>query len=89
MRVHTVKSMQSPKGNDVPHQHIVTDNDGVYFVSYGTLIALKTNEGKIVLSLDWDYSRTTGRYRNLFLGEPKRVTEAKIKSGEYILVDQL
>jgi len=35
----------------------------------------------------WDYSRTTGKYRNIFLGETKRETEKKIKSGAYILKD--
>ena len=35
----------------------------------------------------WDYSVTTSKYRNLFLGETKRETEKKIKSGEYILTD--
>ena len=35
----------------------------------------------------WDYSTTTGKYRNIFLGETKKETEKKIKSGEYILAD--
>ena len=35
----------------------------------------------------WDYSVTTGKYRNQFLGETKKETERKIASGEYILTD--
>jgi hypothetical protein len=35
----------------------------------------------------WDYSQTTGKYRNQFLGETKKETEAKIASGEYELID--
>ena len=35
----------------------------------------------------WDYSVTTGKYRNQFLGETKAETQAKIDSGEYQLVD--
>jgi hypothetical protein len=35
----------------------------------------------------WDYSRTTGKYRNIFLNESKKDTEAKIKSGEYKLAN--
>jgi hypothetical protein len=34
----------------------------------------------------WDYSRTTGKYRNLFLEESKAETESKIKKGIYKLV---
>lgn len=35
----------------------------------------------------WNYSRTTSKYRNAFLGETTKETEAKIKSGEYKLED--
>ncbi len=35
----------------------------------------------------WNYSNTTGKYRNIFLGETIKDTKAKIKSGEYILTD--
>ncbi|KKM03661.1 hypothetical protein LCGC14_1772170 [marine sediment metagenome] len=35
----------------------------------------------------WDYSKTTGKYRNIFLGENKAETQKKIDSGEYILTD--
>ena len=35
----------------------------------------------------WDYSTTTGRYRNIFLGETKKETQKKIDSGEYVLTN--
>ena len=35
----------------------------------------------------WNYSNTTSKYRRLFLGEGTKETEAKIKSGEYVLTD--
>ena len=35
----------------------------------------------------WDYSVTTGKYRNQFLGELIAETRKKIESGEYELVD--
>ena len=44
----------------------------------------------IVVELDakkWDYSVTTSKYRNRFLGETTAQTKAKIKSGEYILTN--
>ena len=34
---------------------------------------------------DWDYSRTTGKYRNEFLGEGIEQTRKKIKEGTYKL----
>ena len=45
-------------------------------------------EATIYLDKDrWNYSVTTGKYRNLFLGENRKQTERKIKSGEYILTN--
>jgi len=60
------------------------------FQSYASTIAIITlwPDGRRDVVLDagtWDYSTTTGRYRNQFLGEAKCETEAKIKSGEYKL----
>jgi hypothetical protein len=35
----------------------------------------------------WDYSKTTSKYRNLFLGEDRATTQKKIESGEYKLAN--
>ena len=35
----------------------------------------------------WNYSVTTNKYRNQFLGETTEETQAKIDSGEYLLTD--
>ena len=48
---------------------------------------IQTDKGLVFQSYNTDYSVTTGKYRNQFLGETKKETEAKIKSGEYILTD--
>jgi len=59
------------------------------FQSYDSIIAIKTVwEDETRIELDetyWDYSVTTGKYRNQFLGEDRKTTEKKIKSGEYKL----
>jgi hypothetical protein len=76
--------------NEVKNQFIITTKEGVYFQSNKSLICFKPNEPGEKTILDknyWDYSRTTGKYRNLFLNETKKETEAKIKSGEHILAD--
>jgi hypothetical protein len=61
------------------------------FQSYDSIIAeVITWNDRIDVKLDsstWDYSKTTGKYRNKFLNETKAETEKKIKSGEYILAD--
>lgn len=82
-----ISNMTSSSGNKVANQFIITDGNIEYFQSYNTVIAKKQN-GKVYLDKNsWDYSMTTGKYRNQFLGETKKETEAKIKSGEYKLVD--
>lgn len=64
------------------------------FQSYDSIIAVKTvwdngDDGyDIDVVLDekyWDYSTTTGEYRNIFLGEDKSETVKKIKAGIYKL----
>jgi len=82
-----VENMTSTRGNKVPNQFIITDNGTEYFQSYRSIIA-KRSEGKIYLDdYYWDYSTTTGKYRNEFLGEGIAETRKKIASGEYILTN--
>lgn len=71
-----------------PNQIEVTTNEGTFFQSYNSVIAIIKKDGSIELDKNkWDYSKTTGKYRNQFLGEDKKETEKKIKSGEYKLVN--
>jgi hypothetical protein len=39
------------------------------------------------MKINWDYSVTTGKYRNIFLEETKKETQKKIDQGIYILTD--
>ncbi len=84
-----VHQMTSPKsGNAVENQFIIYTDDGMYFQSYRTIIAFRDNCGKVFLDRgSWDYSRTTGKYRNLFLHENTAETRKKITSGEYTLIN--
>jgi hypothetical protein len=73
----------------VKNQFQVYDNAGnVWFQSYDSMIVRRGPDGAITLDVNqWDASKTTGKYRNLFLGEKKRETEGKIKDGTYMLAD--
>lgn len=87
-----VRNMESRNGNLVPNQFIIYTDDGVYFQSYTTIIAFEPHEerGKVYLDeRSWDCSRTTGKYRNEFLGEGIAETRRKIKEGTYVLVNWL
>jgi len=96
-----VENMRSSKGNKTPNQFIIESRIGRFFQSYKSTIALipysynntkplkdRMPNEKIMLDRDkWDYSVTTGKFRNIFLGEKRAETEKKIKSGEYILTN--
>lgn len=69
-----------------PNQFVMTFENWKVFQSYNSVIAICT-DGKIYLGNDWDYSRTTGKYRNMFLWEDKKETEKKIESWEYTLLN--
>ena len=83
-----VENMFNPDtGRDIPNQFRIYTNRGVIFQSYKTIIAEKI-DGKVYLDKNaWNYSRTTSKWRNIFLNTDTPTTKARIKSGEYILVD--
>ena len=83
-----VFNMASPKGNKVANQFIICTSEGNYFQSYKSVIAFINNDGQVFLDRNrWDYSTTTGKYRNMFLGENKKLTKKRIKNNNYILAD--
>ena len=84
-----VRQMNSVRsGNPVANQFIIYTDEGNYFQSYDSVIAFRGEDNKITLDeYYWDYSRTTSKYRNQFLGESIADTRAKIDSGEYKLAD--
>lgn len=88
-----VENMTGRNGRAVPNQFIIFTPEATYFQSYKTIIVKTVAAGadrKRQVFLDrnaWDYSRTTSRYRNAFLGETTVQIKAKIVAGEYILED--
>ena len=88
-----VTNITSSNGNKVANQFIITDEDNghTYFQSYNSIIVKKyvgqTQQHTFLDQKYWNYSNTTGKYRNIFLGETIKDTRAKIKNGTYILTD--
>jgi hypothetical protein len=80
-----VQQMKNRNGNEVKNQFIIKTENSVFFQSYDSIIAKKEN-GKVILDQNyWDYSQTTGKYRNIFLNETKKETEKKLSDGIYQL----
>lgn len=98
-----IQNMTSTSGNQISNQFIISDvsityqsrtgetirpPSGKMFQSYDSNIAFIGHEGSVFLDEKfWDYSNTTSKYRNLFLKETKKETQAKIDSGVYVLTN--
>ena len=87
MRTSPIYSERS--GRPVANQNIIYDDFGnSFFQSYNTIIAKLSRAGETILDKNyWDYSVTTGKYRNKFLNECIAETRKKIKQGLYKLAD--
>ena len=83
-----ISNMTSNRGNTIANQFVITDDNGdEFFQSYSSTI-VKRSQDKVYLDAHfWDYSVTTSKYRNQFLGEKTAETKRKIANGEYILTD--
>ena len=87
-----IKNMYSCEGTnrEVPNQFSVSFPNGKeYFQSYEKVIVYRPSfKGQIYLDRKyWDYSVTTGMYRNQYLGEGIAETRKKIKGGTYRLAN--
>jgi hypothetical protein len=98
-----VQNMTSSNGNKVANQFVITNDDKEqYYQSYNSIIVkighdiIDKNDGITVKGVSintyldkkfWNFSNTTSKYRNKFLNETTKQTIAKIKSGEYKLID--
>ena len=81
------RNITNARGTKVPNQFIINIDNKEYFKSYDSMI-VKIENGRVYLDETyWDYSSTTSKYRNQFLGDTTKETQRKIKSGEYILTD--
>ena len=86
-----VSNFTNDKGNKIANQFIIYTPEYTIFQSYNSNIVKTTFEnGKRVVYLDeyyYNYSNTTSKYRNKYLGETTKEIEAKIKAGIYILTN--
>ena len=82
-----VTNMLTRGGNKASNQFIITRSNREVFQSYMTTIAVKYNDGLVILDAKWLddplRSRTTSYYRNQFLGEDFKTTLKKVKDGTY------
>ena len=82
MRVRNMESRRT--GREVANQFIITDGMKKVFQSYdSTIVEINredTENKTITVYRDWDYSTTTGKYRNQFM-EDEGFDEMATKKG--------
>lgn len=84
----TVKVRQFDGRNGaVKNQFVLTIGNSRLFQSYDSIIVKIEGDSITLDEKYWDYSKTTGKYRNQFLGEKKQDTEKKIREGVYKLAN--
>tara|TARA_B110000211_G_scaffold231675_1_gene293675 strand:- start:1144 stop:1407 length:264 start_codon:yes stop_codon:yes gene_type:complete len=84
-----VSNMISKSGNNVSNQFIIKTDNETIFQSYKSIIAKIDNDNNITLdSHYWDYSKTTSKYRNMFLNMTTNDIKKDIKLGN-IKLDNL
>lgn len=82
-----VQNLTSTNGNKVANQFEIIDGNKRIFQSYNSVICVVENG---IVTLDeyyWNYSVTTSKYRNIFLGESTKETKKKINAGIYKLAN--
>lgn len=83
-----VRNMRSPSNyREIANQFEIVNNGIEYFQSYDTIIVKINRKGKIFLDYAWECSRTTSKYRSIFLRETTEETRKKIDSGIYKVTD--
>lgn len=82
-----IKNFTSPRGNEVPNQFEIRFDGITIYQSYKSIIVKKQNGRTYLDEYYWNYSKTTSKYRSIFLGESTKETQKKIDNGEYILTD--
>ena len=85
-KVVRVDNMTGRNGKAIPNQFDISGNDFRLFQSYKSPIALIYN-GVTYIFKDYNYSKTTGKYRNQFLNSTLKEINQKLKDGVYIAVD--
>ena len=84
-----VSNMVSNSGNKIANQFEILTDTARFFQSYNSIIAKIDYDNNITLdSHYWDYSKTTSKYRNMFLNMTTNDIKKDIKLGN-IKLDNL
>jgi hypothetical protein len=90
MTFKNVENITSSRGKKIANQFIIKTDKGQFFKSYDSVIAFKPNDPMQPIELDcikWNYSRTTSKYRNIFLNCDTKDIKQMTKNGDLIFIN--
>ena len=64
-----VRQLINNNGNAAANQFVIETESATYFQSYTSVVAKIMSNGNVVLSSNWDYSRTTSKHLYIFLAQ--------------------
>ncbi len=82
MNNYRVEQMINDRGNGATNQFIIYTDNKIIFQSYDSMIATVDRSAKTIeLGKDWDYSKTTGKHRNIFFADYANIPDLASKKG--------
>ena len=83
-----VSQLINAKGNPASNQFVIDLGNRIIFQSYASLIVdINYSEYVITIGDDYNYSRTTGKHRNIFFEDFRLYEIANLKGLERALKD--
>ena len=77
-----VEQMINDRGNGAMNQFVIYADNKIIFQSYDSIIAtVDKTEKTVTLGVDWDYSKTTGKHRNIFFRDYANIPDLASKKG--------
>lgn len=77
-----VEQMINDRGNGAVNQFVLTVGNTIAFQSYDSTIAVVDRDDKTVTIFpDWNYSKTTGKHRNIFFRDYANIPDLASADG--------
>ena len=77
-----VEQMINDRGNGAMNQFVITVGNTIAFQSYDSTIAVVDRDYKTVTIFpDWNYSKTTGKHRNIFFRDYANISALATADG--------
>lgn len=83
-----ISQLINSRGNPAMNQFVINSNNKTVFQSYESIICVK-DQGKTFLNSEkYQYSKTTSKHLNIFLGIDSKTLKNNVKTGLYSVISE-